>query len=306
MNIILPKYLPLYFSLLILSVVYSCDLINPTEAIPAVLEIDRVLVQSGQNEGSAFHAITDVWVFVNPEGSEGSDLLGVFPLPAKIPVLEEGMTSLTIQAGIKLNNQSANRSSYPFFRSNQQTIDLTAGEIVKIKPTFSHKSSSQIRFDLINDFELSNDFISLTDSIQLELSANEAVVFEGNKSLTLLLNEDQNGFIIATINSFKVQEDSNNNNEELPIGDRQTYLEMHYKNDATMFVSLLVDNDPIPFDILRIGAKKEWSKIYIPLKDVLAASNASFVRFAFEGFKPDSLNTARFSWDNVKIIHELQ
>jgi len=119
----------------------------------------KVIVESNQEtEGSAFQAISDVWVYINPEGSEGSDLLGVFPLPATIPVLEEGKTSLTIQAGVKLNNQTANRSIYPFFRSNQQTIDLVAGETVKLNPVISYKPPAQVRFDLINDFELSNDF----------------------------------------------------------------------------------------------------------------------------------------------------
>jgi len=299
------KYLN-FTSLVCLLLVYSCDIINPTEPIPTLLEIDTVLIESNlEEEGSAIHTISDVWVFVNPEGSQGSDLLGVFPLPAIIPVLEEGMTSLTIQAGVKLNNQTANRSIYPLFRSSITMVDLVAGEAVKLKPVFSYKPAAQIRFDLINDFELSNDFVSLIDSIELELTDDEDLVFEGNKSLTLQLDTTQNGFIITTLKSFKVQTNSSNVSDELPIGDRQTYLEMHYKNDATMFVSLLVDDDPIPFDILRIGAKKEWSKIYIPLKDILASSNATFVKLAFEGFKPDSLNTARFSWDNIKIAHEL-
>lgn len=307
MNIFIPKYVQLYFILQVcLMVFYSCNVINPTEAIPSLLEIDKVIVESNyETEGSALQAISDVWVFANPEGSEGSDLLGVFPLPATIPILEEGVTSLTIQAGIKLNNQTVNRSIYPFFRSNQQSIDLVAGETVKLNPIVTYKPPAQIRFDLINDFELSNDFVSLSDSIQLELSSDENLVFEGNKSLTLQLDTNQTGFIITTINSFKVQTNSDNLSEELPIGDRQTYLEMHYKNDATLFVSLFIDNEPLPFNILKIGAKDEWSKIYIPLKDILAASNATYVKLAFEGFKPDSLNTARFSWDNIKIVHEL-
>jgi len=121
----------------------------------------------------------------------------------------------------------------------------------------------------------------------------------------LQLDTNQTGFIITTINSFKVQTNSNNISEELPIGDRQTYLEMHYKNDATLFVSLFINEEPLPINILKIGAKEEWSKIYIPLKDILAASNATYVKLAFEGFKPGSLDTARFSWDNIKIVHEL-
>jgi len=310
------KYYILYAGFIWFTTLYSCELINPAEKIPALLEIDTVLFESIVNmEGTNLHAIKDVWVFINPEGTEqGSELLGVFPLPAKIPVLEEGMVEVSIQAGVKLNNQNSNRSIYPLMRSDRKVLELVAGETIQWNPVFSYKPSSQIRFDFINDFEASNDFVSLSDSLKLELTSNEDLVFEGNRSLTLQLDTMNTGFIIKTISSFKVQSGSENKEEELPIGDRKTYLEMHYKNEATLFVSIFVNRDPIPVNILRIGAKAEWSKIYIPLKDILATANTAsdgtnddepFISLAFEGFKPDSLSTARFSWDNIKIVHEL-
>jgi len=315
MNFILHKYLTLFLGFLWLITLYSCELINPEEKIPVLLEIEKVPVESMiDEEGTNLHAIEDVWVFINPEGEEGSDLLGVFPLPAKIPVLEEGMTEISIQAGVKLNNQNANRSIYPLLKSERKIFDLKSGETIQWNPTLSYKPPTQIRFDFINDFELSNDFVSLSDSLDLELTTDEELVFEGNRSLTLQLDTTNTGFIIATISSFPVQRNRNNIDEELPIGDRNTYMEMHYKNDATLFVSIFVNRDPIPTNILRIGAKTEWSKIYIPLKDILATANATsdennrdepFISLAFEGFKPDSLSTARFSWDNIKIVHEL-
>lgn len=315
MNFTLQKNNIFYLGFLCLITLYSCELINPEEKIPVVLEIEKVLVESMVNEeGTNLHAIEDVWVFINPEGEEGSDLLGVFPLPAKIPVLEEGMTEISIQAGVKLNNQNANRSIYPLLKSERKIFDLKSGETIQWNPTLSYKSPAQIRFDFINDFELSNDFVSLSDSIDLELTTDEELVFEGNRSLTLQLDTANTGFIIATISSFPVQRNRNNIDEELPIGDRNTYMEMHYKNDATLFVSIFVNRDPLPTNILRLGAKTEWSKIYIPLKDILATANATsdennidepFISLAFEGFKPDSLSTARFSWDNIKIVHEL-
>lgn len=302
------KFISQYYTIFFiwLTIFYSCELINPEESIPAILEIDTVLVESIVNiEGTNQHDIKDVWVFVNPEGTEGSDLLGVFPIPAKIPILEEGMTEISIQAGIKLNNQNSNRSIYPVLRNDRKALELIAGETTKWNPIFSYKPPAQIRFDFVNDFELSNDFVSLSNNIELELTTDENLVFEGNRSLTLQLDTINTGFIITTINNFKVQTNSNNIEEELPIGDRNTYLEMHYKNEATFLVSIFIDAESLPIQILRIGAKEEWSKIYIPLKEILAASNATSIRLAFEGFMPDDLITARFSWDNIKIVHEL-
>ncbi len=319
MKNIIPKNNKLYIVLFCLLAMYSCDVINPEESIPAVIKIEEVRVEAIEDqEGSSLQEITDVWVFANPEGiEEGSELLGVFPIPATIPILEEGMTAINIQAGVKLNNQNANRSAYPFFRSEQQVVDLIPGETVKLKPVFSYKPPAQIRFDFINDFELSNDFFSISDSLQLELTSDKNLVFEGDRSLTLQLDTTNTSFAIASINNFLVQDDSEDIDEELPIGDREAYLEMHYKNDATLIVSMFLNENPIPLTLLRIGAKSEWSKIYIPLKDILVTANTNFdanvsttirqpiVKLAFEGFLPDSLSTARFSWDNIKIVHEL-
>jgi len=96
--------------------------------------------------------------------------------------------------------------------------------------------------------------------------------------------------------------------EELPVDGRNTYIEMHYKNDAILTVGL-VTNSPgllnFSTEILRIGPKKEWSKIYIPLSSFLTANSISDLRLYFEANLPDGLESARFSWDNIKIIHEL-
>ena len=310
MNNILSKYIKRNLAFALVLTVYGCEIINPEESIPAIIEIEELKVEAIEDqEGSSFQEITDIWVFVNPEGSEGSDLLGIFPLPATIPILEEGMTSINIQAGVKLNNQNVNRSVYSLFRSDQRIIDLKAGETIQLVPVFSYKPPAQIRFDFINDFESSNDFVSLTSNIQLELTSDENLVFEGDKSLTLQLDTINTGFVITTINSFRVQKDRNDVNDELPVDERDTYLEMHYKNDATLFVSVFINSETIPVNILRIGAKSEWSKIYIPLKDALITANTTSdnptINIAFEGFLSDGLTTACFSWDNIKIVHEL-
>lgn len=62
--------------LLLLFKCTSCDVINPTEDIPAYIYIADFQLNTNPNQGTSSDKITDVWVSLN------NDFLGVYPLPA--------------------------------------------------------------------------------------------------------------------------------------------------------------------------------------------------------------------------------
>lgn len=290
--------------LIIFVTFYSCNIINPTEGIPAILRIEKASVETDYElEGTDKHNITDVWVFA------GNEPLGVFPLPATIPILNEGSTEISIFPGVKLNNQAFNRNIYEVIKSNASSIDLIPGDTSIFNPVFKYKKKDEdIYFDFINNFDFSNDFESQTGSVDLKLTTNENIVFEGARSLTLVLDDNNTTFNIVSLSEFKVQTSGAVNMDELPVDDRETYLEMHYKIDAPITVNIIqqfYDGANISISILNIGAVSEWTKIYIPLRDAIVGINNLYsIRLSFAGIKPTELNTARFSWDNIKLVHE--
>lgn len=295
------NYLFKYCLFALVGVFTMCDTFNPAEPLPAFIVIDTAFVEANTDlQGSAAHYINNVWVY------DGVEPLGTFPLPAKIPILNEGETTIILQAGVKLNNRSDSRAIYEVLSNDSLTIDLVAGESVNYQPTFNYKQSAY--FSYIYDFELANNFINSTSSATAQTTSNKNLVFEGNRSLTVVLDELNPNFRIVSADRLLVQISSVFNVEELPVDGRNTYIEMHYKNDGILTVGMVTNSVGLPgfpFEILKIGPKKEWSKIYIPLTSFLTNNSFSDVQLYFEGSLPASAESARFSWDNIKIIHEL-
>ncbi|MEM9024932.1 MAG: hypothetical protein AAGB22_14400, partial [Bacteroidota bacterium] len=99
----------------------SCDIINPEEEIPSFLRIDSInlnITNSGI-QGAPTENITEAWVFWN------SELIGVFELPAIIPILAAGQGELQVAAGIQVNGIGAKREIYPFYQAfRNQTFTL--------------------------------------------------------------------------------------------------------------------------------------------------------------------------------------
>ena len=62
--------------------------------------------------------ITDAWVTM-----DGINL-GVFELPAQIPILDEGEHNFRISPGIKENGMSATRMIYPFYEIHESSENI--------------------------------------------------------------------------------------------------------------------------------------------------------------------------------------
>ena len=96
--------------------VSSCDIVNPEEALPAYLKIERFEFSTTPAQGTASEQITDVWVFVN-------DLsLGIYELPATIPSLDVGNQNITIFPVIRENGVRSTPIIYPFYNRFETNI----------------------------------------------------------------------------------------------------------------------------------------------------------------------------------------
>ncbi len=264
--------------LLLLSL--SCNLINPEEPTPAYLFINHFSVKKISGTGSTSSKITDAWAYVDDQP------VGVVELPAKIPVLSTGLHKITIAPGIMNNGQSVDRIKYPFYKGYTIQHTLTAGEIDSLSPETEYTDG--LHFELINDFETSNDFIGMG----ITTASNK--VFEGNKS----------GEIIATktIPEF----DALSSDYNLPGGGTRIYLEMDYYCDAAFNVYVQSNNfaksEFVKHYVISISKKQVWNKIYIDLTSAVSGNPADSYQLVFSGSKPAEADQAGFYFDNVKII----
>ena len=81
------------------------------------------------SEGELTDNITDAWVYVNDE------LIGVFEVPFKIPILKTGTVDIKVFPAIKNNGISSTKKVYPFLVEYQTTGVLVANNSLTINPT---------------------------------------------------------------------------------------------------------------------------------------------------------------------------
>lgn len=281
------RCLPLLF------VLSGCDIINPEEQVPAYLDIKEfTLTTEVGSEGSASEKITEVWVFVD------GVYLGMYDLPALVPVLKAGPTEVRLEAGIRDNGISATPDIYPFYEAYSVNLDLEANKTEIIEPLTAYTSIT--KFSFIEDFEDNRPRVfteTLTGGTSLERTQED--VFEGEYSGTFsLTREDRPVVEFATNATFS----------GLQEGGVFVYLEVNYKSDAPVIWGIIGEPDPIAgperFYDPGFSPKDEWNKIYFNISQLIFDSQLDEYQIGFQALlttsSPDSANVIL---DNIKLVH---
>jgi len=236
------------FMLLITS---SCDYINPSERIPSYIQIDSILLEHEKSLG-----ITDAWVYVNTE------LIGVFELPATVPVLTEGMADIMISGGIKVNGMSSSRTFYPFYEPYRVSKELKSAETIPINPTVGYDNAlTQIPWN--ENFDGGAIKFEHDDAIKYGFIKDSKTPIEGVFCGLIEMDSSTNLF-------YEVSVDEIAKPENITQG---YFLEMNFKSDLYFTLVLIINNkgEIIPLPLVEINPTKEWKKIYLDLYATLSA-----------------------------------
>jgi len=262
-----------------------------TETLPSYLQIDTITLDTYTQEGSNSHFIESAWVFVNNEP------LGLYELPATIAVLAEGMSDIVVRPGIKNNGISGTRVMYPFYVGQTGTAELSALNATTIN--FETTYIEETVFAFINDFEVSNNFETADAAYApFEAISEPDLVFEGSRSGAVYLNQIDSFFQIKTNIGYLLPD------ENYPV-----YLEMNYRCSQNFQVLLRASNlqgASILWSQLYVGKKETWNKIYIELTETATDLNQqdfNVFEVLFQAELADTLETAYFYWDNIKLLH---
>jgi hypothetical protein len=270
----------------------SCNIINPDEQVPAYLEMDDFSLYTTVGQGTNSQKITDLWTYTN------SNSVGVYDLPAEVPVLNEGPTNIRILAGIKNNGISSTRINYPFYSPYDTVIDLKKGQHYQIHPRFAYNSG--IDFDITRNFETGNFFQALsgnTGTFNVVLDPDQ--VFEGTRSGIFSLDGGTGKIFYKDGTEFEL------------VGGNTIFLELNYSSNNRFSVGL-ISNTPSSVDAhLAVvinpttgvnATEPVWNKIYIDL-GLIAQQNSSADNFEiyFEGTPLESQNIRLFV-DNIKLV----
>ena len=279
--------------LLFLSTILSftaCDIINPSEKIPAYLHIDSFNLKGRYDSvGSLSHSITDVWVIVDNE------FIGTFELPANIPILKEGIHKITLKAGIKENGISNTRLPYPFYAGYVANIDLEPNKTDTINPAIYYIASSY-KMPLNEDFEDPVFGFKKSDisNIPLESTDQKGFVFEGGYSMLAKMVNKNDIFQIESTVLYP-----------LPRG-RAIFMELNYKTNILLKVGYYAVSSSQTYQhlVLNLNPTTTWKKIYINYGGEIDFEPQTYYFTLFIGaFKSTESDTSVIQLDNIKLLY---
>lgn len=266
----------------------SCELINPDERIPGFLCIDTIAINPGVNQGTDMHDIVDAWVYANEE------LVGVYELPANVPILNNGPTEIRIEPGIKVNGQAAARWGNEFYLDFEQTINIFPDSVICVSPVLPYENGVDIPW--AEDFEVSSQISLTTTSLSEEnvqiVSGEEA--FQG-KSAKLSLPVGKSAFECRSTTSFP-----------LPTAGSPVTLEFNYKCNHPFVVSMLsiTPLGTVQTPIVSVSATDEWKYMYVSLSETASSQfTASGHQPVFGYIRTNDDQEINVYLDNIRLTH---
>ena len=295
------KYACIYFTLM--TGFFGCKFVDPAIPIPAYIHIDSIPVNvlNPVGQGSKSAKISDAYIYVN------EILVGAFQIPCTVPVLVQGNSVVSIDAGIKVDGLAAQRAIYPFYNQFTQNVNLQTGKISNLKPVVNY--FQQTNFAWMENFEgvqasiIPNPMNPGDTTIKTTHDLTQ--VYEGRASgvITLAPNVNKPNFTYEGISSpatgFSLPSD----------GMTSTYLELNYKcnNSFTVGFYASAGTGPIdfatPVPVAGVNPSVTWNKIYLNLTPVLAqVPTSKYVIYLY--MVPDrGVTTPVLYLDNIKLLH---
>ena len=274
----------------------ACDIYNPKVTTPAYIRIDSMPFVGSPSTGGKSQHITDVWVYAN------NQILGVFtPDSIKpIPVIGEGLVTISVAAGVFTDGVKGNRVYYPFFKQYTEAVSLTKGHTTKIRPFASYDDSLKIPFTWYQDFERSDSGTS-QGAYGTAPIVRTAFVPGGDTAkygsyYALVKSANATDVLMLTHNHFFPLRQNG-----MPV-----YLEMDYKSTCDLFVGLQGSNgssSDYTFDLV-LKPVANWTKVYVSFSDETQKflSGTQFRFFIRSSEAPGIGNS--FSVDNLKLIQQ--
>jgi hypothetical protein len=267
----------------------SCNIINPIESTPRFLQIDSVkLDEYNYNvHGATTQKIRDVWVYAN------NNLLGAFELPAKVPILGDNITDLTIIPGVLRNGIATDRIRYTYYEPYNTKIDWPLGTNKIITPTFKYVADTRIKMQMNDDFEIGNSFTPANKDTPIIKTNNSSLVQYGNYC----------GYI--PLDSFHTEA---NNVSSIPLELKQGqeyFVEMDYKSTVPITIYAFAKYASGTTSIEPLGGilpKDSWNKIYLDLGALNNVIKAKEYNLIISVKKDAGQYTGYALIDNIKVI----
>ena len=271
------------------SLLSSCSLFDADKPEPMYFNMDEVQLQTTVLQGENTHKIRDVSVY-----ADGFSI-GLYPLPANIPVLSEREeVELFIFGVIRNNGIASNPIEYPFYDPVIIVRDVEAFSDNTIDLNFRY--SDQTRIIQLGDFETSNTFNVNVDNNPDITFIRSAETPYGNFCGKITITADHPSFEKTTFTKI----------ERGDIAGSPVFLELDYRNDIPFAIGLLRIEPGgffVPNYKLILTEQNEWNKVYLELTDEL--NDTQFDQFTILiGSNQSSTGFGSIWIDNVRLVYK--
>lgn len=263
-----------------------------SDEVPAYVVIPSVTVDATNEEGGSTSKITDVWVSVNDRS------LGIWELPARVPVLASGSNKINVAAAVKKNGAFDDRLRYPFYQSYNAQVDLASEMSVLLAPVVTY--SEPLSFWLESFNEGSNQFNipeeSDTTLLLYNAASNPDIILDGSSCGGFVLTPERPRMSMYTDENFTPT-----------VG--PAFLELDYSTDMEITIGFRYVQDGNqrgePWLILVPTASEgnlRWNKVYIDVSNFLNTAGISARNFYLAAALPSGRNSAHVYLDNFKLV----
>lgn len=268
--------------LVILFAFNSCSKEDLEAKVPAYISIEKfTLTTTEATQGTNSHNITDAWVYID------NDLVGVFELPAKFPVIKEGTFKLDVYPGIKEDGISERRAKYLFYEGFSQQITLEKNKTTAVTPTTKYTSGTN--FYWMENFESASlPFLynAISDTVAYKTSTD---VFEGYYSAKVSMIPGMDFFECYTP-AFTT----------IPRIGKTIFMELNFKCNQPVLVGLYADTEQI--GVFYLNTTASWKKIYLNFTEPIKTRSYASEYKIFFGFQ-SKVDYPELVIDNLKIVY---
>jgi hypothetical protein len=269
------------------TILYSCA---EEAEVPAFLKIGEPVVKVTSGQGTAYQKISENYFFLN------TDLLGGYSVGSEFPVLAEGIQEFIVFAGVRNNGIAAQPSIYSPLMADTISIDLQAGEIHEVNPTFQY--TDRVRFRLVDNFENSTLFSSDQDGDEsTSISVLSGAGWGGSGA----------GYVQVTPTHPLMEATNTVPFTDLPRGS-DIYLEVTYKCDVQLVVGLLAKSSTLGqlkhYKVV-LNPKEDWNKVYINFEeDILQLGFDQYQILLSVLYDPGLVSDkGEVYLDDIKLLH---
>jgi hypothetical protein len=262
---------------------------------PAWLEVTEWTLLENQDliniEGELSHNFSDAWVYVNDQ------IIGVFEVPFKIPILKSGTCNIKLYPTIRVNGIAATKKIYPFVDKYEINAELIQNKTLTINPVTKYNSYSKF---WIEDFEDAAIKIN-TDptSADTMIVGTDPLIMKWNRYGITTLDAVDTNWVAYTTQELA-----------LPKG-QEVFMEIDYYNTNAVVTGVIaLSSSAAPKNNENIQLNKQapssvkWKKMYIDLKEIVSnSSGANSFLMSFQAKLDEGDSDGFIVLDNIKVVH---